>query len=295
MNSTESSRRNTRRRRRKPPLQLRLMRLAFSKLGLLFPSLLGRWAYRIWFSTQRFNAPKREQLWLEGARQVRIELAGFPVMTYQWGEESAPMVVLVHGWNGRGGQMGAFAEPLVEAGYRVLSYDAPAHGQTPGNSSNIFKMRNVLKAIADEVAPIHGIIAHSFGGMVSALALSEGLAANRVVVLSSPARFELLVERFADVLHMPQAVRSNLATRIKNRFGEQKLAQISPVVTSQQLAHIPALIIHDEQDHDVPASQAELIQQSWPNSQLLKTDGLGHKRILYNQQVLEKVTGFITG
>lgn len=292
MNSTQSSRTDTRRRRRKPPLQIRLMRLAFSKLGPVFPSLLGRWAYRIWFSTRRFKAPRREHAWLDGARQVRIELAGFSVMTYQWGEESKPLVVLVHGWSGRGSQMGAFAEPLVEAGFRVLSYDAPAHGQTPGNSTNIFKMRNVLKAIADEVAPIHGIIAHSFGGMVTALALSEGLTAKRVVLLSSPARFELLVERFADVMHMPQAVRSNLAARIKNRFGEQELARVSPVVSSQQLARIPALIIHDEQDHDVPVSQAELIYQNWPNSHLLKTDGLGHKRILYNQQVLERTTDF---
>ena len=43
------------RRQGKPvPLSLRLMRFMFSKTGALFPEIMGRWAYRLWFRVRRF-------------------------------------------------------------------------------------------------------------------------------------------------------------------------------------------------------------------------------------------------
>ena len=289
----ESNKRSTRQRRRKPPFSLRLIRLAFSKLGPVFPSLLGAWAYRLWFSTRRFNAPRREKPWVENARCQAIELEGIPVMTYQWGDEGAPLLVLLHGWNGRGSQMAAFAEPLVEAGFRVLSYDAPGHGKTPGNSTNILILSAVLQSLAKHETAIYGIVAHSFGGMTTSLALSQGLQVERAVIISTPAQFTYLLGLFSRGLHIPEAVQNNLASRIQQTFGENIFTEISTAETCQQLGHIPALIIHDEKDHDVPVSQAQEIHNNWPGSQLMLTKGLGHKRVLYNPQVLKAAVNFM--
>lgn len=269
------------------------MRWIFSNIGPLFPALLGKWAYRTWFSTRRFKAPRREQPWIANAASQQQQLAGIPVMTYRWGDSSKPLVVLVHGWNGRGSQMAAFAEPLVQAGFRVLSYDAPGHAHTPGSNSNIFEMSKVLNAIAQQLGPIHGIVAHSFGGMVTSLALSQGLTAKRVVLISTPARFEFLIDLFVNGLRMPPAVKHNLVNRLKTRFGDRVFDEVSTQQTCAQLAHIPALIIHDEKDHDVPLEQALLINQSWPGSRLFKTRGLGHKRVLYNHEVIKQVSHFL--
>ena len=43
---------------------------------------------------------------------------------YSWG--SGPTVLLVHGWEGRGSQLSAFAPALVKAGFRVVAVDMPA-------------------------------------------------------------------------------------------------------------------------------------------------------------------------
>jgi hypothetical protein len=37
---------------------------------------------------------------------------------YSWG--SGPTILLAHGWSGRGSQLGAFVEPLVEQGFRLV-------------------------------------------------------------------------------------------------------------------------------------------------------------------------------
>lgn len=41
----------------------------------------------------------------------------------QWGASSGPSVVLPHGWERSGAQLGFLMEPLVEPGHRVLAAD----------------------------------------------------------------------------------------------------------------------------------------------------------------------------
>ena len=61
--------------------------------------------------------------WLESAERQDLELEGKRLVAWSWGE--GPTVLLVHGWEGRGSQMAAFAAPLAEAGFRAVAFDAP--------------------------------------------------------------------------------------------------------------------------------------------------------------------------
>ena len=56
---------------------------------------------------------------------------------------------------------------------------------------------------------------------------------------------------------------------------------------------IPALVIHDDQDTDVPWQEGRLVAQSWKNAHFLKTTGLGHCRILRDTSVIESTVNFI--
>lgn len=95
----------------------------------------------------------------------------------------------MHGWHGRGAQLGAFAAPLVAAGFRVVAFDAPAHGRTPGASTNLPEVSEALLKVAAAFAPLHGVIAHSFGVASTLTAMTQGLAPQRVVAVSAPWRF----------------------------------------------------------------------------------------------------------
>lgn len=56
-----------------------------------------------------------------------MQVGGAPVTTYAWGE--GPAVLLVHGWSSHTGCMAGFVDPLLERGFRVVAFDAPAHGR----------------------------------------------------------------------------------------------------------------------------------------------------------------------
>ncbi len=57
---------------------------------------------------------------------------------------------------------------------------------------------------------------------------------------------------------------------------------------------VPALIIHDEQDREIPFEGGEALSKVWKNSKLVRTNGLGHRRILRDSQVISKAVEYLT-
>ncbi|MCW8900363.1 MAG: alpha/beta hydrolase [Gammaproteobacteria bacterium] len=290
----------------KPPLILAIFRFVFKRLGPIAPSLIGRWAYRLWFKTHRIDIiPAREISWFNDTNPSiesieiscdEIDINPLPVATYYWENtpgDNAPLVMLVHGWTGRGSQMAGFAEPLLKAGFRVLAFDNHAHALTPGKSSTIFKQSAVQRALVEKFGPVYAIVAHSFGGMVTPYSLSHGMDTQKVVCISAPSHFDYLLLRFSNTLYLPESIQQYMIKRFKKEYGDDLIERVSGTHTAKTLGHIPALLIHDEDDEDVPISESEQLQQAWPNSSFKSTSGLGHRRILYNPQVIEMVVNFL--
>lgn len=271
---------------------LRLLRAGFRYLGPHFPAIAGRWAYHLWFSTRRFPEPPRERHWREQAQISRTAWRGIPLVRYVWGASDAPAILLIHGWNGRGTQLGAFAEPLVQAGFRAVACDAPGHGRSPGTSTNIVEYAETIQALAQTSVPITGAIAHSFGVPATARALQQGLQLQRLVAIAAPAGAEFLLRRFAHLLDIPDSVIAAMRARIERNFGMDIFARLS---TEAMLAGhpLPGLIVHDRGDRDVPVAHAERLQRSWPDARLLLTEGLGHRRILRDPAVIAAAVDFL--
>jgi len=57
--------------------------------------------------------------------------------------------------------------------------------------------------------------------------------------------------------------------------------------------NIPILVIHDENDEDVPYTASVNIHKTLKNSELLLTKSLGHRKILGNEDVILKIKNFI--
>jgi pimeloyl-ACP methyl ester carboxylesterase len=268
------------------------MRFLFGTVGALAPRLLGRWAYALWFSTRRFPESAAGRQLSRKARRETLQFGDIPVAVYRWG--SGPPVLFLHGWSGRGSQVAAFVEPLLQAGYQVIALDAPGHGATPGTRTNILECAAVLLALQAQAGPFHAAIAHSFSGMVLAYAMNHGLSVQRVVCISAPADVDFLVESFARTLNLHAAVVRDLRRRLERRFDNGFRERVSTEANARRLT-APALIVHDEDDTSVPWQQGARIAAAWPGARFLKTRKLGHGRILRDRETVRAVVDFIAG
>ena len=266
----------------------------FAASHLLFPDLAGAWAERLFLTPPRARNAAASALDLIDARSTFLEHKGRHIAMWTWGVRSraAPAVLLAHGWGGNAAQMRAFAFPLLQAGYRVIAYDQPAHGVSEGSLTGLPDFADVFGAVARHHGGIEAVVAHSLGGAGAALALAWGKATfRRIVLVSPPSDLVGYSRRFARWYWMPEAVREAMQNAIEERYGvrweDLEVRRVAPRLGAR------ALVIHDRDDRMMPWTHGEKVAESWPGAQLMLTDGLGHGRILRDERVTRAAADFL--
>jgi len=276
------------------PTSLKLLRTGFTISGHLSPSLTARLAYKLWFTPTRFKTPARELTVLQSAETSVHRINEHDISTYSWGfdDMQKPLLLLVHGWSGRGTQLGSFVQPLLDAGYRVLSFDLPAHGKSSGKNTNLYEVAKVIKTLPDIFGSIEAVISHSFGGPCLTTAMQNGFTTNRAVCISPPATTKGLVVKFNQALHIPEKAMQKMIRLIERNFGKNIWHEVS-MVNSVENIDIPGLLIHDKDDRDIPYQEGQAVAQAWNNAPFIKTSGLGHRRILRDDEVIDQAITFL--
>jgi pimeloyl-ACP methyl ester carboxylesterase len=285
------------RKARPEPFILKVFQIGFQISGRISTALAGRMAYKLWLTPTRFKTPASEQKALKSALIESHRINDNDITTFTWqpaGEGDSPTVLLVHGWGGRGTQMGSFAEPLNNAGYRVISFDAPAHGKSSGKQTNLYEISETILALQDIYGGFDSVITHSFGGPCTAHAIRLGLKANRIVSICPPATTIGLIDKFCDALLLNGKTRQNLVDRITTAFGGHIWEELS-MKNAMRGVDIPGLVIHDAHDDDVPWQEGQAVAHAWNNAPFIITSGLGHRRILRDSSVIEATLKFLKG
>ena len=148
----------------------------------------------------------REDAYLATAARQVVGTPDGDVVTWQWGRVSDPLVGLVHGWEGRGSQMGAFAAPLVAAGFRVMTFDAPGYGESPGDVAHVPLVARVLVALERQLGPFAALVGHSMGA-AAATAAATACRLRGLVMLAPPLSQLERVTRVAGRLGLSSEVR----------------------------------------------------------------------------------------
>ena len=65
------------------------------------------------------------------------------------------------------------------------------------------------------------------------------------------------------------------------------------MVNSVKAVPIPSLLIHDTNDTDIPWQEGEAVARAWNDAKFIKTSGLGHRRILRDDFVIETTVAYI--
>lgn len=227
------------------------------------------------------------------AEQQSVQFGSIKLPVYLWGRGST--VLLVHGWSGRGSQMAAFAEPLVNAGYRVITFDAPGHGQVSGPSrSNAFEFAASIMVMAERYGPFEAVIAHSFGVVGSLMALRDGMEVEKLLCISSPSDFRAVFDNFAKFLGLTDEAKQYLEQRYFQHFGKNVWRQVSPLENIRCIEQ-PVLVVHDQQDRDVLSEHGQRLADACPQGYYYQTSGLGHRRILRDTGVIQQCIQFVQG
>lgn len=268
------------------------VRAMFRALSAIAPSAAAAWAARLITKPPRF-APTQQEIWVRGfARIAPLHTAVGRIQTYTWG--NGPAVLVAHAWGGRGTQFYEFVAPLVEAGYRVVAFDAPAHGESSGNSADMMSYASVITTVARSLGHVHAIVGHSFGAACTLLAMRDwGLSAHKLVTIGAINHFLYSVDGFAEWMGASPHVVARALAMFEERHNHRLQWSRLSVAEMLRFNRTSTLVIHDEDDHEVPRSHALELQAAAPNARLLLTRGLGHRRILKSPLVIDSVIEFL--
>lgn len=267
----------------------RSLRAGFAALARVSPALAARAGERLFMSPPRTHPSTREREALARWERFTVDHRGSGMVA--WARGSGPTVLLVHGWGGRGGQLSAFAPALEDAGCRVVTFDAPAHGASPGRLASVLVFADALTAVA-RAAGARAVVGHSIGGAATALALTRGVAFDAAVLLGPPRAPGGFFQSFGDALALSESMRAAVRARIEARAGIAMHAVDLPSLAPRGDA-APLLVVHDRGDAEVPFESGAAIAEAWPGARLLATDGLGHRRILRDPAVIDAAVSFL--
>ena len=201
-------------------------------------------------------------------------------------------VLFIHGWSGRGTQAVHLMQPLIDSGYRVISYDGPAHGETAGRQTSMLEISDVILALSEHYGPFHCTITHSFGGMILAYSIALGFNTASAVCICPPATIESILHNFQHALMIPDKVLAVMKDLLYTNYGSDLERRVSTLSNVRTLS-IPALVIHDNGDTDIPWEDGRAVAKAWPGAKFMLTHGLGHRRILRDPAVVSAISEFI--
>src|ERR1044071_423231 len=260
-----------------------LMRAAIRALAVVAPPLSVRAAARL------FRFPTRPRDAALPGKRFAVKAGRHTVRGGVRGE--GRLAILAHGWGGSEQQYDVLGDALVARGFRVVTFSMIGHGASSGRFSSMVEFRDSLRAVVSKFGEPHAIVGHSLGGAACALAVSEGLHTNKLVLIAASAHPSRYLNNFLDWLEFPHHLRARVVWHFEKvlRFAWKRLdiEAIGPLVKA------PTLIIHDRADREVPYSEGADAARLIPGAELVTVETLGHRRILRDDGVVETIADFL--
>lgn len=273
-------------------LALKSYRLKNQLSSLIAPSWTAKKAMSVFITPRRLQ-PKEWELKAESlGHRFNINER---VSAVQWKTERTnsenKLVLLAHGWESRATQMYGFVPQLLQQGYHVVALDMPAHGHSKGNTADPLKFAETIMLAEEKLGKFEAIIGHSMGASAIGIAVNRGLRSNKVVLISGPSSIENVLRSFSKFVGLS----SKSTDWFVYHVGEYAKVSASKMDSDllQTKSNIPALIIHDKKDFEIPFSESKGALLLFNHSKLLATDGLGHRKILKSELVLNKIDLFL--
>lgn len=268
-------------------------RLYLNMLALFSKRKAAQAAFKL-FSTPFIAKIKKTPPVFKQAEKLQIASGAYQLVGYRWNHPQPKRILLIHGFSSTIKKFDHFVMPLVKKGYEVLAFDAPAHGESSGTRVNALDFKEALAAVCRKFGPIHGFIAHSFGGLAVSLLLEEISSAEppKLVLIAPATETTTALNSFCKFLQLQPEVQEAIRQLIYDK--RQRWPEWYSIRRALHHIHADVLWIHDMDDDVTPWSDAERVQEdAHAHVQFLLTKGLGHRRIYRDNQVKKAVSEFL--
>lgn len=288
---------------------LKVIRLALSSVAAVSPAAAGRAAFRL-FATTPGRRPRtakerellaRSQGWMRQAQRVELSFAGGTAVAHRFAarpcEAFAGRVLVVHGWGSQAAYLYALTEGLVAAGHEVVALDLPGHGASRGRTLTLPMAVRAIDAAWQRFGGFDYFCGHSFGGASLACAAS-GLVPSvpahrprRLVTIGSPSEMLWLFKDLGRYLKLGTRAQVALEDHVERIAG----APLSAFDAANGAGRLdtPMLVIHAEDDKEVPAMHARRYAAAGSNVTLEWANGFGHRRIVSAEPVIDRIVDFL--
>jgi predicted alpha/beta hydrolase family esterase len=275
------------------PFLLKLVRWFFPKLEKFAPPLAHQYFLRIFFTPLRYKTPEKELTAEKFARLFTLSVAGKTIQCYEWGDEKAPYVLVIHGWAGRATQFRRFFKPLMNSGIRVIGFDGPAHGRSTGKKTSIDEFEATLRKMYEVKGEPLGMIAHSFGGVAALYSAMRGLKIRKLVNIASPTIGDEVIKTYLSAVNGSWSTGEFFKSYVFKTSGKT----FDEFSSLHFVKHLPSpvdlLLVHDENDKEVAIRHSEELMKIYRYAHLIRTKKLGHTRILKDDDVIRKSVTFL--
>ncbi|MES3001650.1 MAG: alpha/beta hydrolase [Pseudomonadota bacterium] len=274
---------------------LRLFRFALGASQRLWPALAVRAALRLfgtplppkWLARRtHWDASWKIESWPFEAASLTVYSQ--PVAPH------GPVVLLVHGWGGQARQMLALADTLAQHGMKPMLLELPAHGRSAGSVSNLPQFARAIEYATARLLQsghtLRAVVAHSLAANAAAYAVSRGLPVQRLVLLAPPASPREYTRLFAHVFGLSEDTRASMQKRIEAREGIL-MPQFEPDAVGPRI-RVPTLVVHDREDSINRFADGVAFAHAIRGAELVATQGLGHRKLLKDAEVIGKVAIF---
>jgi pimeloyl-ACP methyl ester carboxylesterase len=268
-----------------------IVRLTILFLHNLFPISVENFIKKQFFSPNHYPVTDQEIDLLNESTSFEFQLHQKTIKCWRWGD--GPYILLAHGWNGHGSQFIYIIRRLISAGYSVIIFDGPAHGQSEGTSSSYFQMTDAVRRLISFVKPenILGLIGHSFGASAIINTISKENIFKKIILLA-PA---LNIQKILEDTFLSYGISINVLYKLIYEYEQTfdyNLKNDNPVNLVKSIEQ-ELLIIHDKDDTVTPHIDSKKISNTYKNIRIKTTTGLGHKRILIDPQVAKWIIKYL--
>ncbi|TDH26533.1 alpha/beta hydrolase [Segetibacter sp. 3557_3] len=267
-------------------------------LALISPRRAAEEAFRLFCTPYSKRKVHKAPAIFEKANKLSFALGQFTINGFRWQPRehaNGKKILICHGFDSRSYKFDRYIDPLLNEGFEVLAFDAPAHGTSTGSTVNANQYRDMVLEINNRYGPIDGIMAHSFGCIAVALAIEqlENNTEKRLVLVAPATETTRAINTFLSYVPVSLRVREEFE-KIIEELGGNPASWFSVSRVIQQIK-TPTLWAHDQEDPVTPYEDMKhLVDKNLSHLQFEITRGLGHSNLYKDSRVAKRIVSFLS-